>query len=420
MSWEPVCTACAGEAAVHAAAAWAKSPAPCAVHQPQLSGEEAARPAAGRARAPAAGAVGDRRNTARAPVPACRRSAGPGRPTARGRSAGADGAWARQAAAATAGGRCSRSRGRCRSRRMGALRAPAHAPTTLATVRCGGAAQLASNAAAPARGRHREGATLDTGHEGFESSTAAAPARVPVCQPPDRAAVASSVAAGCAALALVVAAGSAPARAPLRGPGRRRRPGRARGPSPHRRYAGPLHGACARPGHARSGCLVLVCRPAGGPHRPRGAIDEVVVGWLSPTGQVMVESDRSLTGRPVRWTSSHTYADDHNSPRPLGRARQPHHRLLVSPQRPPSLLQDHACARVTSRHGGTGNSSHPTHRAAWGFTYPNPVILPAEGNRHYLFWRGGDWEPSFSTRTARRDLGPRPRARSMHPAAGRT
>ena len=32
--------------------------------------------------------------------------------------------------------------------------------------------------------------------------------------------------------------------------------------------------------------------------------------------------------------------------------------------------------------------------------YPNPVLLPAEANRLYLFWRGADWSADFATRTA--------------------
>ncbi len=34
-----------------------------------------------------------------------------------------------------------------------------------------------------------------------------------------------------------------------------------------------------------------------------------------------------------------------------------------------------------------------------GFTYPNPALLPAEGNRLYLFWRGADWSADYATRT---------------------
>jgi hypothetical protein len=32
-----------------------------------------------------------------------------------------------------------------------------------------------------------------------------------------------------------------------------------------------------------------------------------------------------------------------------------------------------------------------------GFTYPNPVQLAAEDGRIFLFWRGGDWNPAFSS-----------------------
>ena len=31
-----------------------------------------------------------------------------------------------------------------------------------------------------------------------------------------------------------------------------------------------------------------------------------------------------------------------------------------------------------------------------GFCYTNPVMLSAENNRIYIFWRGGDWKPTFS------------------------
>jgi hypothetical protein len=34
-----------------------------------------------------------------------------------------------------------------------------------------------------------------------------------------------------------------------------------------------------------------------------------------------------------------------------------------------------------------------------GFTYPNPVLLPEEANKLYLFWRGADWSADYATRT---------------------
>jgi hypothetical protein len=36
-----------------------------------------------------------------------------------------------------------------------------------------------------------------------------------------------------------------------------------------------------------------------------------------------------------------------------------------------------------------------------GYTYPNPIRLPAEGDKLWLFWRGGNFNPTFSTTTDR-------------------
>ncbi len=34
-----------------------------------------------------------------------------------------------------------------------------------------------------------------------------------------------------------------------------------------------------------------------------------------------------------------------------------------------------------------------------GFTYPNPVLLPAEDNTLFLFWRGANWSADYATRS---------------------
>ena len=43
-----------------------------------------------------------------------------------------------------------------------------------------------------------------------------------------------------------------------------------------------------------------------------------------------------------------------------------------------------------------------------GYTYPNPLQLSAEGNRIYLFWRGGNFNPSCSRPPATAPAGARP------------
>jgi hypothetical protein len=40
-----------------------------------------------------------------------------------------------------------------------------------------------------------------------------------------------------------------------------------------------------------------------------------------------------------------------------------------------------------------------------GFTYPNPILLPAEHDELYLFWRGASWGEDFITRTANGEWG---------------
>jgi hypothetical protein len=38
-------------------------------------------------------------------------------------------------------------------------------------------------------------------------------------------------------------------------------------------------------------------------------------------------------------------------------------------------------------------------RVNLGFTYPNPILLPADGNLVYFFWRGADYSQDYVTRT---------------------
>ena len=159
---------------------------------------------------------------------------------------------------------------------------------------------------------------------------------------------------------------------------------------------GPTQGVCPAQVVVGTGAWCWFADPRA-VHIDRGGIDEVVVGWLTPTGQVMVETI-DAHGRARQTEISHDYADDHNSPTI---SVEPDNRITV-------YWSVHNGARLyyeTTLHPGDISSwSHwrdlPSNTPGrWGFTYPNPVILPAEANRHYLFWRGGDWEPSFSTRT---------------------
>jgi hypothetical protein len=166
---------------------------------------------------------------------------------------------------------------------------------------------------------------------------------------------------------------------------------------------GPAHGLCPAQVTLGPGSWCWFADPRA-VHIDRDGINEVIVGWLSPTGQVMLESI-DAAGHAETVVVSRTYADDHNSP---AISVEPDNRITVYWS---AHNGRHLFYETTRRAGditswqpyGVLDSNTPGDR---GFTYPNPVILSAEANRHYLFWRGGDWEPSYSTRTASGVWGP--------------
>ena len=120
-------------------------------------------------------------------------------------------------------------------------------------------------------------------------------------------------------------------------------------------------------------------------------------GWVDRAGSVQVASFDHDTGqRAIATLKVRLQIDDHNNPSILIR---PDGRLLV-------FWSTHAGPTMWYR-----RSAQPEDITAWepervfptntpgasGYTYPNPVQLSAEGNRIYLFWRGGNFNPSFST-----------------------
>src|SRR4051812_14412330 len=85
--------------------------------------------------------------------------------------------------------------------------------------------------------------------------------------------------------------------------------------------------------------------------------------------------------------------DDHNNPALLLRA-DGRLQVFYSAHSGPEMyfrLSDDGVSWDAEQRLGT-NTPGPR-----GYTYPNPVQLSAEGGRMHLFWRGGDWNPAFST-----------------------
>jgi len=127
-----------------------------------------------------------------------------------------------------------------------------------------------------------------------------------------------------------------------------------------------------------------------------GAHTRTYVGWVTPAGDVTVGSYDHATKQTTSFVlHAALQRDDHVSPalhvRPDGRLTAFYARHSGAPfyYRTTTNPED-----VTS--WGPAQTIDTNTPGAHGFTYPNPVRLAAE-DRTYLFWRGGDLDPTFST-----------------------
>ena len=130
-----------------------------------------------------------------------------------------------------------------------------------------------------------------------------------------------------------------------------------------------------------------------------GTQNQTYVGWVNSSGDVQVGSyNHSTDTMSIVTLHPALQFDDHAAPSILIR---PDGRLMV----------------FYSAHGGASMfyrlSTNPEDISSWGveqtvgtnvpagpgYAYPNPVQLSSEGNKIYLFWRGGNWKPTFSTST---------------------
>ena len=129
----------------------------------------------------------------------------------------------------------------------------------------------------------------------------------------------------------------------------------------------------------------------------KGAYQRTYVGWVDHDGNIEVASyDHRSRLRTTVVLHPALHTDDHANPslhvRPDGRLLifysghnmgQLYYRVSRQPEDITSWEEERTVP--TNSPGGRG------------YTYPNPVRLKAEGDLLYLFWRGGDWHPTFST-----------------------
>ena len=118
-----------------------------------------------------------------------------------------------------------------------------------------------------------------------------------------------------------------------------------------------------------------------------------VLGWVDRQGNICVGQLEHPTGA-FQSTVLHAALeiDDHDNPT-----------FLV---RPDGRLQAFYCPHATWPLF-TRTTLVPGDASAWGpetvlslddaYTYPNPIVLPDEGNRYFLFWRDTDFKPAMAT-----------------------
>jgi BNR repeat-containing family member/PKD domain/Concanavalin A-like lectin/glucanases superfamily len=128
-----------------------------------------------------------------------------------------------------------------------------------------------------------------------------------------------------------------------------------------------------------------------------GAHRQTFIGWVAGDGDIKVAAFDHDSGIPTTAVlHSKLQVDDHSNPA-----------LLVWPDgRVEVFYAGHNGNRMYYRvtrnpediTSWEPEATMPTNTSGpYGFTYPNPIRLGAE-SKTYLFWRGGNYNPTFSTR----------------------
>jgi len=130
----------------------------------------------------------------------------------------------------------------------------------------------------------------------------------------------------------------------------------------------------------------------------RGLHRRTFVGYITSTGDIRVTQYDHDTSQTVTSTlMSGFQVDDHNNPSILIRHDG---RVVVfwSGHLGPTMYYRRSVAVEDISAGWEPVKSVPTNTVGGnGYTYSNPVELSTEQNRLYLFWRGGNFNPTWST-----------------------
>jgi hypothetical protein len=128
-----------------------------------------------------------------------------------------------------------------------------------------------------------------------------------------------------------------------------------------------------------------------------GRFDQTFVGWIDWIGNVIVGQSDPRFGVLRTRVLARIPRDDHSSPSLLV---EPDNRLTVfySPHNGRNILYRTSLRPEDNTYWGPERRVPSRLGGPVGNTYPNPVLLPADGNRLWLFWRGPDYSQDFAIR----------------------
>jgi hypothetical protein len=129
-----------------------------------------------------------------------------------------------------------------------------------------------------------------------------------------------------------------------------------------------------------------------------GQYDETFVGWLGWNGDVTIGAYDPDFGLMRTAVIGHLFHDDHSVPSIFV---EPDKRLTVFWSGHDGASMDYRTTLRPEDISLWGPVGHirSTIPGRDGFTYPNPVMLSAESDTLYLFWRGRDYSQDYATRT---------------------
>jgi hypothetical protein len=158
-------------------------------------------------------------------------------------------------------------------------------------------------------------------------------------------------------------------------------------------YRAPLRGPFGDLGHG-SWCWF------GDPRAVRvvGQYDQTFVGWIDWNGNIRIGAYDARFGFIRARAIGRLFHDDHGSPAIFV---EPDKRLTVfwSGHDGPTMFYRSTLRPEDISAWGPVQRLRSRIKGQLGFTYPNPVLVAAERNKLYLFWRGADWSADYATRT---------------------